>query len=65
MRDWPMRVISCSSWTDSSFCSSSATMRSRVGSDNARKDFKIPDMQKKVDDISENQYIFPSRYVNM
>ena len=44
MRDWPSRVISCSSFTDSSSRSSSATMRSRVGSDRARSDFKVEDM---------------------
>ena len=47
MRDCPMRVISCNSWTDNSFCSSSATMRSRVGSDNARNDFKMAAIENK------------------
>ena len=41
MRDWPRRVTSWSSLTDSSLSSSSATMRSRVGSDKARRDFKV------------------------
>ena len=64
MRDWPSRVISCNSLTDSSLRSNSAMMRSRVGSDNARNDFKMADMQIKVDSL-EKLYIFLSRYVNM
>jgi hypothetical protein len=44
--------------------SNNAMIRSRVGSDNARKDFKMADMQIKVDSLA-NLYIFLSRYVNM
>ena len=64
MRDWPSWVISCNSLTDSSLRSNNAMIRSRVGSDNARKDFKMADMQIKVDSLA-NLYIFLSRYVNM
>jgi hypothetical protein len=39
-------------------------MRSRVGSDSARNDFKMADMQIKVDSFPK-AYIFLSRYVNM
>src|SRR5436190_10483678 len=39
-----MRVISCSSFTDSSSFSSNATMRNRVGSDKARNDFRVEDI---------------------
>src|SRR5688572_25167242 len=44
MRDWPMRVISWSSLTDSSSRSSTAMMRSRVESDRARRAFKVEDI---------------------
>jgi hypothetical protein len=44
MRDWPMRVISWSSFTESSSFSSNATMRSRVGSDNALNDLRVENM---------------------
>src|SRR5262245_59335287 len=47
MRDCPSRVISCSSFTDSSSFSSNATMRSRVGSDSARRDFRVEDIRLK------------------
>src|SRR5437868_15542689 len=41
MRDWPMRVISCSSLTESSSFSSNATMRNRVASDSARRNLRV------------------------
>src|SRR6266404_1021840 len=44
MRDCPMRVISCSSFTESSSFSSNAMMRRRVGSARARSDFRVDDM---------------------
>src|SRR5258706_4315488 len=44
MRDWPIRVISCNSFTDSSSRSSSATILSRVGSESARKDLSVENM---------------------
>jgi len=43
MRDLPSRMISSSSITDSSSLSNRATMRSRVGSDSARKYFNVED----------------------
>ena len=52
-----MRVISCNSWTDSSFFSRRATMRSRVGSDKARNDFKMAGMKIKVDAYSKALYL--------
>src|SRR5215204_4458054 len=48
MRDWPMRVISCNSLTDSSSFSSRATMRKRVGSESARSDFRVENMSRAV-----------------
>jgi hypothetical protein len=44
MRDWPSRVISCSSFTDNSSRSNNAMMRRRVGSESARNDFNVPDI---------------------
>src|SRR5438552_9655881 len=41
MRDWPMRVISWSSLTDSSSFSRSAAIRRRVGSERARRDLSV------------------------
>src|SRR6266566_9391319 len=45
-----MRVISCNSLTDSSSFSSKATIRRRVTSERARRDFKVLLMKKSVDE---------------
>src|SRR5688572_29801340 len=44
MRDWPRCVISWSSLTESSSFSSNARMRNRVGSESARRDFRVEDI---------------------
>src|SRR4051812_38719382 len=43
-----MRVISCSSFTDSSSRCSSAMMRKRVGSERARRDLSVENMSLSV-----------------
>ena len=45
MRDCPIRVISCNSFTERSPFSNNAMIRRRVGSARARSDFKVADMQ--------------------
>ena len=57
MRDCPMRMISCSSLTDSSSFSNSATIRRRVASDSARKDLR-------VEDIFAIGFLFPENAVD-
>ena len=63
MRDCPMRVISCNSFTESSSRSNKAMMRNRVGSDNARRDFKVADIpprlfsKKSVDEFKKTYII--------
>jgi len=46
MRDCAKPRISCNSATVSSSCISKSINRSRNGSDNARRDFMIDDMQR-------------------